>query len=430
MAAPQLVYSSKLLSGLPIAKLLHNSSTVIGTDPPDWWDDWGDGYFNTSDSDALKLAKIKSIFRLDYLLRTNEGFIGGVLIGGPNATYHNSNRWSRKRLSNSNQVYAVLNDGGLNTFAHSHVIASHIDQVWWANMFSVRVFVKSAYYQVTTKVGFEYKIEGGSWKFGGEIDVNLAAGKSTFQEWRKQDFGFLQSDTLYLRAYATNAEGTRVDTTEISHVLAEKVYNLIGLKVASLGDTSGISTGFYIKESALALLEELNTNEQYIGVNAFDDEKLSNALASGMYRGISGKNPDFVYFVSAGEFTHYAIAIDEDGIPVSRARMYKIIGFAIIGDTSASASFTEGTPYSSAIVLSNGGYQVGGNVYVQGQGNGVGRNANIYCRRTNSRNAALNEDVYAGTIFLEPGVNFNTTISAVFSSPITDYDKFAFLEFT
>lgn len=375
-------------------------------------------------------ATAKELFYLDILVRlkdiaTNEYFfVGCVTTGGENASYHKSTRIGATKASGDN----TLLDAGLNTFAHSRVIIDHIDQVWWANMFSVRVEVRSAYYDSTSKVGFEYKIGSGSWTLGGEADISLAANDSMYQEWRKQDFGAVQSDTLYLRAYAINPEGTRIDTYYPSHALAEKVFHLLGLKVDSLSATTGVSTEFYMKEPAMDLIPDLNTSEQYIGAEAFDDEKLTSALSSGMYRGISGYDPDWVYYVSAGEFTHYAIAIDQEGVPISLARMYKNIAFALIDDTSASAAFTDSSPYSTFIPLSNGGYQVGGNIYVQGQGTGYGRNAEIYCRRTNSRNPSLNEDVYADTLYIEPGVNFNASIGAVFSSAITDYDKFTFLE--
>ena len=69
MSAPNTVYQAyktrRRKAGTPdvdidlyIAKFLQNTTAQTG-------DNWGDGYFNSTDTEAQKIAKIKDIFKID-----------------------------------------------------------------------------------------------------------------------------------------------------------------------------------------------------------------------------------------------------------------------------------------------------------------------------------------------------------------------------
>ena len=116
MAAPTTSYYTESI------RLKNNTNTqevrrakyMANTSP-----DSSDGYFNANDSDEVKKSKIMAIFSLDKLLCSEKNgikaFTGLIKINSSNAKYHNINRKSNIRVSNGSDIYAVMNDGGLNT---------------------------------------------------------------------------------------------------------------------------------------------------------------------------------------------------------------------------------------------------------------------------------------------------------------------------
>lgn len=114
---------------------------------------------------------------------------------------------SNRKLDIGSSKY-LLKDAGLNTYAYSRAVVD-TNTVSWANMFSVRLYLKSSYFEITSTIGYEYKISAGSWTNGGSTVVNLAANGAMYVEFREQDKGGAYGNTIYFRAYAINPEGTR-----------------------------------------------------------------------------------------------------------------------------------------------------------------------------------------------------------------------------
>lgn len=151
----------------------------------------GDGYFNTNDSDEVRKSKIMALFSLDKLLCSEKNgikaFTGLVKINGINDQYHNINRKSNIRVSNGSDVYAVMNDGGLNTLGKCGVYSvlsndssSHSDN---PNIFIPRlnnsvVYANftSSFYDNTTSRKVQILLGTNNW-----ADI--------------QDFGLLNSNT-------------------------------------------------------------------------------------------------------------------------------------------------------------------------------------------------------------------------------------------
>ncbi len=103
-----------------IARFLQNTTPTSG-------DDWGDGYFNSTDDDATKKSKICDIFKLDGFLTQQEGssigFVGFAQEGGTNAAYHKNTRSSYKRLYKDGVNYIIFNDAGLNIYGDTELLS-------------------------------------------------------------------------------------------------------------------------------------------------------------------------------------------------------------------------------------------------------------------------------------------------------------------
>jgi hypothetical protein len=127
MAAPTVAYHNKKFTfnkttpeDVYVARFLQNTTPTSG-------DDWGDGYFNSTDSDLVKKQKIKDIFKLDdFIMAKNSesgtGFIGIIDPNGDNSKYHNSLRFAKSRAYN-NISYVLLNDAGLNTLGYCALLS-------------------------------------------------------------------------------------------------------------------------------------------------------------------------------------------------------------------------------------------------------------------------------------------------------------------
>lgn len=443
MAAPSSVYQTyktrRRRAGTPvvdvdlyIAKFLQNTTPKSG-------DDWGDGYFNSTDTEAQKIAKIKDIFKIDGWVQVAKGtattpemgFIGYCNSrNSGNGLYHKTERFSGVRVPTSaNATAELLNDGGLNRKPVSDVVQDHANQVWWANMYSVRILVRSAFYVSTTRVGYDFKINSGAWTRGLSQIISLAPKTPETYEVRQQDFGASQGDTIYLRAFATNEEGERISETIYSHALAEKISHLLALKVTNINDTTGTSTEIYMTQPDEALIANLNTSSQSLGIEGFTSDLMNTEIADGYYKGLDPANPDRV-FTYAGEFTKYDVATgqDSEGLPTGMPRLYKNFAFALVDDTSATGVITDSSAYLNVIAITVGATTISNTVRITGMGIGVGRNADIYLRRTNAATPAVNEDIFVGTIYIEPNVQFDTVFSANLGSAAIANDKFSFIE--
>ena len=77
MAAPSSVYQTyktrRRKAGTPVVDVdLYIAKFLQNTTPPSG-DDWGDGYFNSTDTEAQKIAKIKDIFKIDGWVQVAKG---------------------------------------------------------------------------------------------------------------------------------------------------------------------------------------------------------------------------------------------------------------------------------------------------------------------------------------------------------------------
>lgn len=454
MAAPSTVYKDfktrRRKSGTPdvdidlfIAKFLQNTTPPSG-------DDWGDGYFNSTDTEAEKIAKIKDIFKIDGWIQVAKGtattpdmgFIGycNSRTSG-NGLYHNWDnntspfvaRGSGVRVPTSAQASAeLLNDAGLNRKPDPLIIEGDLAQVWWANLYSIKFTVRSCFYNGTSKIGFEYKINSGNWTLGAFTNVNQVAKSKTTYEFRKNDSQSTATNTIYLRAFGENAEG-KMYSQIYSSALGEKVYQLLALKVVNINDTTGTSTEIYMNETDYNNIANITTSSQSLGVEGFASDLMSTEIADGYYKGLDPSNPNRVY-TYAGEFTKYdnATSTDSEGLPIGMPRLYKSFITDVVSDTFAIGQVTDASGYPTVVQITAGATSVSANVRINGQESGQGlgsaRNVDIYLERTNADNPSLNEDIFIKTISIEPYIQFDDNFTADLSNPATNYDKFKFKE--
>lgn len=397
----------------------------------------GSGYFVDTDSDVDKETKIKTLFYLDAFAcptpgTGSKGFIGAVIQGDTNASYHNPNRFSGLTTVHDSQTYEFLNDAGLNTKPGVAIVEGDLEQVWWANLYSIKFTVKSAFYANTKKIGFEYKVGSGDWILGAMSNINQASKSTITYEYRKNDSLGTQGQTLYLRAFAENAEG-KMYSQEYSSAMGEKVYQILALKVENINDTTGTPTEIYIDETDFSNIVNLNTSSQSLGIEGFTSDLMTTEIVDGYYKGLDPDNPNRVY-TYAGEFTKYdnATSTDSEGLPTGMPRLNKNFITNVVSDTYAIGQVTDPSSYPTVIQVSVGNTFVSANVHItgmeSGQGLGTGRNVDIYLRRTNAENPSVNEDVFVKTIYIEPMLQFDDIFFAILSTGATDYDKFTFVE--
>jgi hypothetical protein len=219
MAAPTTAYlnnDNKLVSGANtydnyIARFLENTTPTSG-------DNWGDGYFNSTDSDATKKSKICDIFKLDGFWvepsGTTQGFVGFAEDGSTNDSYHKSTRSSYKRLRKDGVDYIVYNDAGLNVMP-TCTLGSLICR--WANFTKVNASYRSSYWNATTAYGYSLNGSGVS-NYG-----TLAAKEEKDKEITILDTGVTEGNTFTLTPYITNSEGTK-EATQNTYTALEKIW--------------------------------------------------------------------------------------------------------------------------------------------------------------------------------------------------------------
>lgn len=249
MAAPSSVYKDfktrRRKAGTPdvdidlfIAKFLQNTTPPSG-------DDWGDGYFNSTDTEAEKIAKIKGIFKIDGWVQVAKGtattpdmgFIGycNSRTSG-NGLYHKTERFSGVRVPTSAQASAeLLNDGSLNLMGTCSIsaVASDLEN----NAINVTGVFRSSFYNPTTAFGVEWSgvarrhLSTGydtptTWTR--DIDKGTIAPKikvtqtaTQYQEQYATDpyYEFIAGEEYTITPYITNEEG-RKEGTPITHLMS------------------------------------------------------------------------------------------------------------------------------------------------------------------------------------------------------------------
>jgi hypothetical protein len=254
-----------------IAKLLQNSYTPAG-------DDWGDGYFNSTDDDATKKLKILDIFKLDALQRFKktdgtQGFVGIVKRGGINATYHNVSRVSGILNRLGVDDYDVLNDGGLHTTGVAE-LGNNTNQPKWSNWINVAYIFRSSFYDNSTNIGYSYKINEGSW-VSVTSPTTAPAAKIKLEDLFKQidltptaEAG----DSVVLKVWITNPEGT-MESSELNITTEETLAIPTGADIYE--SPSGAKTGtttLYMLSSTEASLGDVTALDTATGLFVFKSE--------------------------------------------------------------------------------------------------------------------------------------------------------------
>jgi hypothetical protein len=230
MSAPETAYHTEKANfdttttevDVYIAKFLENTTPPTG-------DDWGDGYFNSTDDDATRKSKILSIFKLDGLFRgkttLKEGFIGYVKISptpSDNSTYHASGRFSGRKLTDqtTGYTYELLNDGGLNTkpFLTVNTGIDNTKSDLANNGFKITLDYRSAYHIDTSSYGIRWRKQGDTTYNTVDLAVVLGIiGKKIKVSLTDYVIDVDPLDILYVEApytyeilaFITNTEGTK-----------------------------------------------------------------------------------------------------------------------------------------------------------------------------------------------------------------------------
>lgn len=283
-----------------LAKLLQNTTPTTGE--PWSGQDWGDGYFNSDDSDATKKTKILDIFKLDGFCRlgTTEknAFVGYVRIlptPSVNASYHNTSRFSGRRFTDqaTGYTYEILNDAGLNVKPTLNVNVQ-IDNTLPStenNGFKITAKYRSAYYLGSTKFGIKWREQG----VGNYVEA--------------PSYGTLASKEISDKIQFI----TDVDPTDTLQIIAGKTYEILAFITNQEGETifqmnnviaNTISTS--VKYAAVRTLEAFMYATQ---ITTYRDRRLLEGSNFYKYSDATGVADDgyYIYNQSGGTYYYYEI---------------------------------------------------------------------------------------------------------------------------
>ena len=225
MAAPSSAYQTEKLNfdsttteiDASLAKFLQNTTATTG-------DEWGDGYFNSGDSDATLKAKILSIFKLDELLRgyktDKTGFVGMIRISPTttdNYNYHATSRLNGRRITDATtgNIYDIFTDAGLNTkpFLSINTSIDNTTSDLANNGFKITLDYRSSYHNATTAYGVRWRKQGDTTYNTitiGTLAEKIKEVKSAFSvDVDPLDILYVEAPYTYeILAFITNSEGT------------------------------------------------------------------------------------------------------------------------------------------------------------------------------------------------------------------------------
>lgn len=171
----------------------------------------------------------------------NKGFTGGCIIGSPNYHMHAVARHHTLRDIKGNDV-VFFNDAGLNTLGEA--ISVSITNLSTGAISFLGTFL-SAFHVNSDNAGFKYKRNSQEW-----VTVNTGSIDQKVQVNRNHSLNPLAlikaGDTIYLKGFVTNAEGTN-ETSEISGIVT--AFTTSAMFTTGWPSTASNPTTIYAKES-------------------------------------------------------------------------------------------------------------------------------------------------------------------------------------
>lgn len=303
---------------------------------------------------ALKLAEygsnIKSLFFLDKLLITADGFVGAVEIGGLNASMHAAPRLSKGRLENTSngKKYMLLNDAGLNTFAYAFLPEIKCTAV---NHIRADYTFKSAYYSDSAKRGIEIRGNSGVWNTIIFSNTLLPA-KNTENIIDKIINSNLEYPVVIdIRPFIENSEGRGYGNT-LTFSGLKPIENLSAIKIDTpCNPFEEVVISLWMTQENVSKINDLTDVPQFLDIYAYQDDTLQDVLSNGYYAGL---RTDYTLVLSGGQFiqaiycpplpsikVYVVIEIYDNGVVKTIARKSPSAGFTqqvtITGTVSAYA---------------------------------------------------------------------------------------------
>lgn len=307
MAAPSTVYkdfktrrrkagTTPVDIDLFIAKFLQNTTPPSG-------DNWGDGYFNSDDTEAEKIAKIKDIFKIDGWIQVAKGtattpdmgFIGYCNSrNSGNGLYHKTERFSGVRVPTTAQASAeLLNDGGLNrkgTLAINTGINNTTSDLA-NNGFKITLDFRSSFYNATTAYGVKWRKQGDT-PYNtvtiGTLAAKIKESKTAFSvDVDPTDTLFVEAPFVYeINAFITNEEGTTLGA--LNNV------TIVPITLSLYYGTTRENA--YANGTAVNYYKSRRLDE---GATLYSNSTATIPVAAGFYMDKSGTAPYFYYECNA-----------------------------------------------------------------------------------------------------------------------------------
>jgi hypothetical protein len=228
-----------------------------------------------------------------------------------NGLYHKTERFSGVRVPTTvNASAELLNDAALNRKPYGE-IDTITGEPHWANWVNLPVTIRSAFYTSTTDYGFSWKIGAGSWTDVSALTLSPALAPPAPKlpitpKIRQIDLSasLSEADTLYLRAWATNEEGTHYGA-EFSFTAEETIYSTGANGVVSASGDITSSIYIYALSSTETALSSVSTSDTATGLFFYTSEYFitANKLATGWY--IIGGQTGKAFYIQSGEVRKY-----------------------------------------------------------------------------------------------------------------------------
>lgn len=247
-------------------------------------------------SEYVNLNNVKSLFHLDYVFQSvvdgENVFIGGVIENSSNFYYHKTTRLSVLGIQENGINYILLNDAGLNTFAS---VFCSLGRYKNANYIELNFYARSAYYSVTERFGFYYRLDGGEWYKYAHPAGSLSAKAIYNSPLIVNYIAYQAGQRIDIRPFALNDEGEKTFDM-FSFVTDDYIHHEMATKIYSLSDdpSDNPATEFFFTETSFRNMGYITNMAGMYDILIYSDPTMSTPVPDGLYHimfsPISGEN--------------------------------------------------------------------------------------------------------------------------------------------
>lgn len=244
-----------------------------------------DTFYAKELSEYVNLINIKSLFHLDYVFQSvvdgENVFIGGVIENSSNFYYHKTTRLSVLAIQENGINYILLNDAGLNTFAS---VFCSLGRYKNANYIELNFYARSAYYSVTERFGFYYRVNTGEWYKYAHPEGSLSANAIYNSPLIVNYIAYQAGQRIDIRPFTLNDEGEKTFDM-FSFTTDDYIHQQIATKITSLSDnpSDNSATNFFLTETSLRNMGRITQMAGMYDILVYKDPTMLEYIENGLY---------------------------------------------------------------------------------------------------------------------------------------------------